>query len=188
VTPVVGLTGGIGSGKSEALAAFRRHGASTLSSDDVVRELYTRPEVVAAVLDHFGEGVRAAAGGVDREALARRVFADAKERRWLEELLLPLVAEAFERWRDGQLAAGRTLLVHEAPTLFEAGIEGRYDTIVLITAPRELREARRPGTADRMAAQLSEEDKARRSDVVYDNSGSLDELDRFVAGLVERLR
>src|SRR5919198_3500105 len=121
---VVGLTGGIGAGKSEALAAFRRHGASTLSSDDVVRELYTCPDVVAAVLEHFGEGVRAPDGGVDRAALAQRVFADAGERRWLEDLLLPRIAEAFERWRDGELAAGRTLLVHEAPTLFEAGAGG----------------------------------------------------------------
>jgi dephospho-CoA kinase len=116
------------------------------------------------------------------------VFADGGERRWLEGLLLPLIQAEFERWRDERVAAGADLLVHEAPTLFEAGIENRYDTIVLVTAPRALRESRRPGSHERMAAQLPEEEKARRSDVVYENTGSLDELDRFVADLMERLR
>jgi dephospho-CoA kinase len=116
------------------------------------------------------------------------VFADAGERRWLEGLLLPLIQVEFERWRDERLAAGDPLLVHEAPTLFEAGIEGRYDTIVLVTAPSDLREQRRPGSADRMAAQLPEEEKAGRSDLVYENTGSLDDLDRWVAGVTERLQ
>jgi dephospho-CoA kinase len=77
--------------------------------------------------------------------------------------------------------------VHEAPTLFEAGVEDRYDTIVAITAPGDLRERRQPGAAERMAHQLPESEKAARADVVYENSGTLEELDAFVAGLVERL-
>ena len=100
---VVGLTGGIGSGKSEALAAFDRRGAATLSSDDVVRDLYRRPEVAAAVAEHFGDGVVTPSGEVDRSAIARRVFADEAERRWLESLLLPLIFEEFTRWRDAQM-------------------------------------------------------------------------------------
>jgi dephospho-CoA kinase len=188
VARVVGLTGGIGSGKSEALEAFRRHGAEVLSSDEVVRRLYERPDVIAAVREHFGDEVVGPGGAVDRSAVARRVFADAGERRWLEALLLPLIQAEFERWRDARVAAGAELLVHEAATLFEAGVQGRYDTIVLVTAPKDLRERRRPGSASRMAAQLSEEEKARRSDVVYENTGSLEDLDRFVAGLVEQLQ
>lgn len=141
---VVGLTGGIGSGKSEALAAFHRRGAATLSSDDVVRDLYRRPEVAAAVAERFGDGVVAPSGEVDRSAIARLVFADEAERRWLESMLLPLIFEEFTCWRDAQIAAGVPLLVHEAPTLFEAGVEERYDAIVTITAPAEVREARRP--------------------------------------------
>ena len=120
---VVGLTGGIGSGKSEALEAFRRHGAAVLSSDEIVRGLYARADVVDAVREHFGDGVIDGVGAVDRAAIAARVFADASERRWLEGLLLPLIQVEFERWRDERLAAGDPLLVHEAPTLFEAGIE-----------------------------------------------------------------
>jgi dephospho-CoA kinase len=186
VARVVGLTGGIGSGKSEALEAFRRHGAAVLSSDDVVRALYGLPEVIDAVRDRFGPDV-VQNGGVDRHAIAERVFADPDQRRWLESLLLPLVQVEFERWRDEQLAAGAALLVHEAPTLFEAGVEGRYDTIVLVTAPAEVRAVRRPGAAARMASQLPEEEKRWRSDVVYDNTGSLADLDRWVAGLAAEL-
>jgi dephospho-CoA kinase len=187
VPPVVGLTGGIGAGKSEALEAFRRHGAATLSSDDVVRGLYERPDVVAAVAELFGPTVVAAGGGIDRTAVAALVFEDEHRRRDLEALLLPLVQREFERWRDQQTAAGAALLVHEAPTLFEAGVADRYDAIVTVTAPVELREQRRPGSAQRMAAQLPEQEKARRSDVVYVNTGSLDDLDSFVGEVVERL-
>lgn len=184
---VVGLTGGIGSGKSEALAAFARHGASTLSSDEIVRELYLRDDVRRAVAEHFGASVLDASGAVDRSQVARLVFSDAAQRRWLEQLLLPLIAERFEQWRRQRLAAGDQLLVHEAPTLFEAGTEDRYDLIVTVTAPSELREQRRPGAAERMAHQLPEADKAARSQEVYENTGSLEQLDRWVADLVARL-
>ena len=185
---VVGLTGGIGSGKSEALAAFARHGAATMSSDQVVRELYLRDDVRAAVAERFGPAVLDAAGRVDRAQIAARVFSDPAEREWLEGLLLPLIEERFQAWREQQLAAGSPLLVHEAPTLFEAGREDRYDLIVLVTAPAELREQRRPGASERMASQLPEEEKAARSDEVYENTGSLEQLDRWVADLVQRLR
>ena len=185
---VVGLTGGIGSGKSEALRSFARHGAATLSSDEIVRELYRRDDVRSGVAELFGDEMLAADGEVDRARLAAVVFADPEQRRRLEALLLPLIAEQFARWRDARLAAGDTLLVHEAPTLFEAGIEDRYDLIVLVTAPAELREQRRPGASERMASQLPEEEKAARSDEVYENTGSLEQLDRWVADLVQRLR
>jgi dephospho-CoA kinase len=184
---VVGLTGGIGSGKSEALAAFRRHGASILSSDEVVRELYLRPEVIRAVVEHFGRRALDAGGAVDRARVAEWVFADAEQRSWLEGLLLPLIAERFSEWRDVETAAGAPLLVHEAPTLFEAGIERRYDTIVTVTAPQDVREARRPGAAERMAHQLPEDEKVARSQHVFHNTGSLDDLDRWVAELVREL-
>lgn len=184
---VVGLTGGIGAGKSEALAAFARHGAATLSSDELVRQLYERDDVRRAVRERFGDGVIDGSGGVDRAALAAIVFADPEQRERLEHLLLPLLWERFTEWRDRRLAAGDRLLVHEAPTLFEAGVRDRYDLVVTVTAPAELRERRRPGAGVRMAHQLPESEKAARSDHVYVNDGSLDDLDRWVAELVERL-
>jgi dephospho-CoA kinase len=140
-----------------------------------------------AVVTRFGRRILAADGSVDRRALGRIVFADAAELRWLERLVLPLVTEEFVRWRDEHARVGTPLLVHEAPTLFEAGVEDRYDTIVAITAPEDVREGRRPGAAERMAHQLPESEKAARADVVYENAGTLDDLDAFVAGLVERL-
>jgi dephospho-CoA kinase len=184
---LVGLTGGIGGGKSEALRAFRRHGAVTLSSDESVRRLYERDDVRRAVRDHFGDGVIGPGGAVDRAAVGRIVFADSEQLRWLEGLLLPLLAEEFARWRDDQTAAGERLLVHEAPTLFEVGVGDRYDAILTVTAPAELREGRRPGSRPQMAHQLPEAEKVARSDYVYENTGTLDDLDRYVAGLVERL-
>ena len=184
---VVGLTGGIGSGKSEALEAFARHGAATLSSDQMVRELYERDDVRRAVAEHFGPEALDASGAVDRAVVAQRVFSDEAERTWLEGLLLPMLAERFAEWRDLRLEAGDRLLVHEAPTLFEAGIEDRYDMVVLVTAPADVRESRRPGSTERMAHQLPEAEKAARSDIVYENTGSLDDLDRWVAALVARL-
>jgi dephospho-CoA kinase len=187
VALVVGLTGGIGSGKSEALEAFARHGAVTLSSDQMVRELYERDDVRTAVAEHFGPEVLDDSGAVDRGAIASRVFTDEAERRWLEGLLLPMLAERFAEWRAEHVAAGDGLLVHEAPTLFEAGIEDRYDMIVLVTAPEHVRESRRPGVGERMRHQLPEAEKAARSDVVYENTGTLEDLDRWVAGLVARL-
>jgi dephospho-CoA kinase len=184
---VVGLTGGIGSGKSEALRAFARHGAATLSSDEVVHELLLRQEVKRRLVERFGPAVIGPDGEVDRRRVAEIVFADDEARRWQEQLLYPLIGERFARWRDEQDAAGARLLVHEAPTLFEAGIEDRYDAILTVTAPAELRERRHAGAAQRMAHQLSEEEKAARSDYVFVNDGSLEELDRFVARIVRDL-
>jgi dephospho-CoA kinase len=184
---VVGLTGGIGGGKSEALRAFRRHGAVTLSSDESVRGLYGRDDVRRAVRDHFGDAVIRPDGAVDRAAIGRIVFADSDQLRWLEGLLMPLLAEEFARWRDEQTAAGERLLVHEAPTLFEVGVGDRYDAILTVTAPADVREGRRPGSRPQMAHQLPESEKAARSDYVYENTGTLDDLDRYVGGLVERL-
>ncbi len=184
---VVGLTGGIGAGKSEALAAFARHGVATLSSDQVVHDLYKLEKVRTAVADRWGSGVLQADGSVDRAQIARRVFASDDERRWLEALILPLISERFVAWRDEQLAAGRPLLVHEAPTLFEAGVEDRYDAIITITAPMHVRHARRPGAAERMAAQLPEAEKVARSDFVYVNDGDLEQLDRFVTSVLDQI-
>ncbi len=187
---LLGLTGGIGAGKSTALAAFAQLGCPTLSSDAVVHALYLEPEVRAAVVEHFGPGVLGGDGEVDRAALGARVFADGAERRWLEQLLHPRVDAALERWRGEQeFAHPGALLVHEVPLLYEAGLTGRYDAVVLITAPAEVRRSRRPAHFEqRAAAQLPEAEKAAQADHVYVNDGTPAELERWVADLVARLR
>ena len=187
---LLGLTGGIGAGKSTALAAFAQLGCPTLSSDAIVHALYLEPEVRAAVVERFGPGVLGGDGEVDRSALGARVFADDADRRWLEQLLHPRVSAALERWRGEQEAAHPgALLVHEVPLLYEAGVADRYDAVVLITAPAELRSARRPEQfGQRAAMQLPEAEKAAQADHVYVNDGTPAELERWVADLVARLR
>jgi dephospho-CoA kinase len=187
---LLGLTGGIGAGKSTALAAFAQLGCPTLSSDAIVHGLYREPDVRSAVVERFGPGVLGDDGEIARAAVAARVFSDDIARRWLEQLLHPRVAAALEAWRGEQSAADpRALLVHEVPLLFEAGLADRYDAVVLITAPDDVRRARTGERFDaRAATQLPEAEKAARADHVYVNDGTLAELERWVADLVARLR
>ena len=176
----VALTGGIAAGKSEALAAFARHGAATLSADAVVHELLAGDhEVREAIRERWGED---AVG--DRGRIGEIVFDDPSELEWLEQLLHPRVVRAQGVWREGVTAP---LAVVEVPLLYEAGGESRFDAVVVITAPQEVRERRRPGLGRREVRLLPEEEKVRRADFSYVNDGTLEELDRFVAGVVERL-
>src|SRR4051794_38574071 len=99
MAPLIGLTGGIGAGKSEALAALERLGAATLSTDAVVHELYAQPDVRDAVVGRWGDEV-APGGEVDRAAVARAAFASDDDRRWLEELIWPRVGARIAAWRE----------------------------------------------------------------------------------------
>jgi dephospho-CoA kinase len=176
----VAITGGIGAGKSEALAAFARHGAATISSDAVVHELYEDPEVQAALQERFGTS--------DRERVRDLAVADRDSLLWLEQLLHPRVSARTDAWREelSQLPDSPALAVNEVPLLYEAGIEGRFDAVVVITAPRELRAERRQ-LDEREERLIPEEEKVRRADFSYVNDGSLEELDAFVAGVVSTL-
>jgi dephospho-CoA kinase len=186
--PVLGLTGGIGSGKSTALAYLRELGAATISSDDIVHGLYSTADVVDRIRERFGDVVVDGAGGISRPALAAIVFADEAELRWLEDLLHPFVREAVAEWVERQRKARPrpALIVVEVPLLFETGFEQRFDHIMLITAPDEVRRRRVAAKLTdsefrrRRAQQMPEEEKARRSDFVYANAGSRKELREFV--------
>jgi dephospho-CoA kinase len=181
----VALTGGIAAGKSEALLAFARHGAAVISSDDVVHRLYREDEgLQAALREHWGERVFHA-GEVDRAEIGRIVFADRAELAWLEAELHPRVRAATGEWLAEQTAE---VAVAEIPLLFETGGEGRFDRVVVVTAPSEVRAARRADVAMREDRLVPEEEKVRRADFCYVNDGSLEELDAFVAGVLEELR
>ena len=150
--PFVGLTGGIGAGKSEALAALERLGAATISSDKVVHDLYDDPEVRAAVVARWGDEV-APGGRVERAAVARRAFATDADRGWLEGLLWPKVGERVAEWRAAESArepAPRALVV-ETPLLFEAGLESNYDATIAIVADEAVRARARRGPRPRGA-------------------------------------
>jgi dephospho-CoA kinase len=181
----VALTGGIAAGKSEALAAFARHGAVVISSDDVVHRLYREDRgLQAALRDRWGDRVFRD-GEVVRAEIGRIVFADRAELAWLESELHPRVRAATDAWVAEQTA---DVIVAEIPLLFETGGESRFDRVVVVTAPPELREARRGALAEREDRLVPEDEKVRRADFSYVNDGSLEDLDAWVAGLLEDLR
>jgi dephospho-CoA kinase len=189
----IGLTGGIGSGKSEALAACRRAGAAVLSSDQVVHDLLGTDEVKDLLAARWGDAVLAD-GKIDRAAVAQIVFNQPNELRWLEERLFPLVRAEMAGWR-AELEAGAEpprVAVVEVPLLFEAGVERAFDTTVAIVADEQLR-AQRAGGRDHMAIgertarQLSQDEKASRADHVIHNDGSLEDLERAMTELLDRL-
>ena len=183
---VLGLTGGIGAGKSEALAAFAALGAAVLSSARGVHVLDADPEVRDSVVERFGGGVLDAAGHVDRGRVGERVFADRDAVAFLEGLLHPRIRAARERWIAAQRATRPPppLLVCEVPLLFEAGLEGLFDAVVVVTASEDVRrrrvEARGQDFAARSAHQVPEAQKAARADHAYVNDGTRDDLRAWV--------
>ena len=186
----VAITGGIGAGKSEALAAFRRHGAATVSSDEIVHELLRRDDVKRAIVERLGNGVVAPDGELDRTAIGAVVFNDRATLEWLEALLHPLVSAEYLRWRDqlGRLADAPRVCVTEVPLLFEAGSEQNFDKVVVVTAPDVVRRARsEAATEDRERRLLPEPEKVARADYIYENTGSLEELDAFVGSVMHDL-
>jgi dephospho-CoA kinase len=187
----VAITGGIGAGKSTALASFRRHGAATVSSDEIVHHLLrTDPAVKEALVARLGEAILAD-GVPDRDRIAARVFRDEDALRFLEELLHPLVSREYLTWREqlAKLPNPPQVCVTEVPLLYEVGAEERFDKVVVITAPAKLREARRGGHKDdREARLLPDREKAKRADFVYVNTGTPEDLDAWVAGVMDALR
>ena len=192
--PRLGLTGGIGSGKSTALAYLHEFGAAVASSDDIVHGLYAEPDVVDAVVARYGEDMRDD-GGIDRPALAAVVFRDEAELRWLEDLLYPRVRQAIEAWAAAQLKVRPrpALLAVEVPLLFESHMEGLFDDVMLITAPSDTRRRRVVAKltdsdfARRLAQQMPEEEKIGRSRFVYHNTGSRKDLREFVGQAVAQI-
>jgi dephospho-CoA kinase len=193
VTPFVGLTGGIGAGKSEALAALARLGAAVLSTDAVVHELYRDEEVRDLVVERFGPGV-APGGVVDRQALARRAFATPEDRAWLEGVLWPRVGAWMLRWRSELDARDPAPLaaVVEVPLLFESGMQQAFDATIAVLAPEELRAARAAARGhaaldERALRQLTQDEKAARATHVIVNDGSIDQLEAKLSAVLGKL-
>jgi dephospho-CoA kinase len=191
--PFVGLTGGLGSGKSTALEALRRLGAEVNSSDAIVHSLYEGERLRDAVVEHFGPEV-APGGTVDRGALARLAFADEQERRWLEGQIWPLVGAEVAAWLGRARAADpppRAAVV-EVPLLFEAGLEGIYDATIAVVSDEQLRAARAADRGhelvdERAARQLSQQEKAARASYVVHNDGTVEELEAQLSDVLAKL-
>jgi dephospho-CoA kinase len=187
----VAITGGIGAGKSEALFAFQKAGAATVSSDEIVHHLLRADEdVKQAIVGELGEDVLDDEGVVDRKRVGEIVFGDRAKLDFLEKLLHPLVAAEYLRWREqlAELPNPPQVAVTEVPLLFETGGEQRFDKVVVITAPAKLREQRRRVTRDdRDQRLLPDAEKVKRADFAYVNTGTLEELDAWVAGVMAEL-
>lgn len=196
LVPVIGLVGGVGAGKSAVARAFEKHGCVVSDSDKAVREVLARPEVVDTLVGWWGEGILDSEKHVDRKKVADVVFKDPYERRRLEALVHPLVRESREELVRRAQAAGAKGVVVDAPLLFEAGVDAECDAVVFIEATRavrlgRVREARGwdAGEIDRREkAQMSLEEKRRRSDHVLINNGTLDELESRTAKLLATIR
>jgi dephospho-CoA kinase len=187
----VAITGGIGAGKSEALASFARHGAATVSSDEIVHRLLREDSAVGkALVGHFGDRILDEAGQIDRSAIAEIVFADRQALEWLESLLHPLVVQEYLEWRE-QLAGlpnPPPLTVTEVPLLYEVGGQDRFDAVVVVTAPPKVRAERTEvATEGREPRLLPDSVKAAQADFAYVNDGSLEELDAFVGEVMREL-
>lgn len=211
--PFVGLTGGLGSGKSTALRLLGELGCATISADAIVHGLYAGARLRERVVERWGDGVLAADGTIDRGAIAERVFPEPAEREWLQQQIWPLVGEAIWNFRLAADAAARgeargagaaslvgqphlperpAVAVVETPLLFEAGMEGLYDATVAVIAPEEVRAARAAARGhaavdERNAAQLTQDEKAARADHVIVNDGTEEQLHERLASLLATL-
>jgi dephospho-CoA kinase len=187
----VAITGGIGAGKSAALDSFRRHGAATVSSDEIVHHLLASDDGVRdALVARLGEEVLGEDGRPDRGRIAAVVFRDGEKLAFLEGLLHPLVSREYLQWREqlAHLPEPPRVCVTEVPLLYEVGADERFDKVVVVTAPRALRELRRRVPLDsRDRRLLPDREKVRRADYHYRNTGTLEELDEWVAGVMAEL-
>jgi dephospho-CoA kinase len=199
--PVIGLTGGVGGGKSAAAALLAGRGAVVIDADKVGHEVLDRPEVRDRLTARFGSGIVVDGSRIDRRALGRLVFADRSARADLEAIVHPLMGEEFNR----TIAATRAnrsapAVVLDAAILIETGWDRACDLVVFVDSPRADRLARVERTrgwtpADfeaREAAQQSCASKRSRADYVLPNVGDLDalrvEVDRFCDWLGARAR
>jgi dephospho-CoA kinase len=160
------------------LAAFARRGVPTISADEIVHDLIANDqEVRAALEERFGT--------TDRGEIAKVVFADPDELAWLESLLHPRVVAVRDEWLAGVDAP---VAVAEIPLLFETGGEQHVDKVIVVTAPEELRRARKPIVEARSDRLVPDDEKVTRADFVYVNDGTIEQLDAWVGEVLSRLQ
>lgn len=184
MTRFIGLTGGIGAGKSEALAAFERLGVPTLSTDRVAHDVLDTDDVRALLIERWGEDVLGSGGDIDRDRVAAIVFERPDELKWLESQTHPRVGARVAEWR-AELDPGSRAAVVEVPLLFESGMEAAFDATVAVVADDAVRERRlgergQAGLAGREERQFSQGEKTAKADHTIQNDGTLEELEAEV--------
>jgi dephospho-CoA kinase len=191
----VGLTGGIGAGKSEVSKRLAAYGAVLIDADLIAREVVAPgTDGLVAVVEAFGAGVLGPDGALDRVALGDIVFADSDKLERLNAIVHPLVGARMRELEDS--APAGSVIVHDVPLIAENGLAGNYDMVVVVDVPPRiqldrlvrLRGTSREQAQARMAAQASREQRLAIASIVLDNSGSLAELDRQVGELWAELR
>jgi dephospho-CoA kinase len=191
---VIGLTGGIGSGKSEVARLLEAFGANLISADQVGHEAYTwKSEAWISVVEAFGEGVLQPNGDIDRQKLGTIVFSDPVEMDRLNNIMHPRMANIVEKKIDSFRENGSKVVIVEAAVLFEAGWESLVDEVWTVSAPIEMivdRLKSRNGLSSdearqRIASQMSTEERLNRSHAEVDNSGDVSALSNVVKILWE---
>ena len=188
----LGITGGMGCGKSTAAALFERRGYRRIDSDALIRgEVLTSPEVRDALRRRFGDAVMTSEGGIDRRRLGERVFADDAERLWLEELTHPVL---FARWRALMAAEPGANWIVEAPLLFEKSLENWFDFTICVAsaaanqlARLEQRGLQRALAEQRISKQLPLAQKIELADFVLWNDGTPEFLEEQIDRLISSL-
>ncbi|PLX75817.1 MAG: dephospho-CoA kinase [Desulfuromonas sp.] len=193
---VLGITGGIATGKSRVAELFAECGATVISADELAREVVAPGgDVLKALADRFGAGILLPDGYLDRTALAAIIFADPAARSDLNRIIHPAIAELAEvrlqKFRD----EGVDLIVYEAPLLFEADAVSRVDKVLVVTADNETQLQRlmardqidQAAAQARVAAQMPLAEKVARADYVIDNSGSVEQTAATVRTLYRQL-
>lgn len=193
----VALTGNVGSGKSTVTRIWSEAGIPVIRADDLAREVVAPgSQGLARVVQAFGEGVLAGDGTLDRRRLRDRVFRKEEDRTRLEEILHPLIGSLRDHWLARREEEGELLVVAEIPLLFEVGLEGDYDAVVLVVAPWEERLHRLMDDRDLeedealrvMSSQIPSEEKVPRADYLLENGGTEEDLQTRSLALLDLLR
>ena len=195
---LIGLTGGIATGKSTAARFFVEAGAYLIDADELSRRVVERGRpAIEEIRAVFGDWVVRCDGTLDRDALGGLVFADSEARARLNSILHPKIAdEAREEIQRILREDPRALVVYDVPLLFETGMEDRFDLVAVVYVPRREQERRlilrnglmREQAAARIDSQMDIEEKARRAAVVIDNQGTVEDLRGQVVALIETIR
>ena len=181
----VGLTGGMGSGKSTVATRLAQLGATVIDADAIAREIVEPGQpALAELAERFGEEILTDSGALDRAELARRAFVDAESTEALNAITHPRIAERTAEYYRQAAAAAAPVVVYDMPLLFEKGLEADQDLVLVVPAPEELRMQRmgesrgvdREDAARRIAAQLDDATRIAKADVVLDNTASVAKL------------
>lgn len=195
--PILGLIGGIGSGKSLVSAEFAKHGGFLISGDQLGHEALRQPDIMRQVVDRWGTGVTAADGSIDRRQLGRRVFAAEAERKELERIVFPYIERRIrEEIEKANGQADASFVVLDAAVMLEAGWNNVCDWLVYVDVPRELRLRRlaqqrgwdEKEVTAREAAQMRLTEKQKRADFTLDNSGFPEITAQEVENLLSELK